>query len=59
VGGDAEGGAAAFRVEYFNDTDAFLATSPQFYKQIMVGRSNAHLQSQKYSELKKVQRQGI
>jgi nondiscriminating aspartyl-tRNA synthetase len=37
VGGDAEGGAAAFRVEYFNDTDAFLATSPQFYKQIMVG----------------------
>jgi nondiscriminating aspartyl-tRNA synthetase len=37
VGGDAEGGAAAFRVEYFNDTDAYLATSPQFYKQIMVG----------------------
>jgi nondiscriminating aspartyl-tRNA synthetase len=37
VGGDAEGGAAAFRVEYFRDTDAFLATSPQFYKQIMVG----------------------
>lgn len=37
VGGDAEGGAAAFRVEYFKDTSAFLATSPQFYKQIMVG----------------------
>lgn len=37
VGGDAEGGAAAFRVEYFNDVSAFLATSPQFYKQIMVG----------------------
>lgn len=37
VGGDAEGGAAAFKVEYFKDTDAFLATSPQFYKQIMVG----------------------
>jgi len=37
VGGDAEGGAAAFKVEYFNDTNAFLATSPQFYKQIMVG----------------------
>ncbi len=37
VGGDAEGGAAAFRVEYFKDSSAFLATSPQFYKQIMVG----------------------
>jgi len=37
VGGDAEGGAAAFKVEYFRDTTAFLATSPQFYKQIMVG----------------------
>lgn len=37
VGGDAEGGAAAFKVEYFNETVAFLATSPQFYKQIMVG----------------------
>jgi len=37
VGGDAEGGAAAFKVEYFKDQSAFLATSPQFYKQIMVG----------------------
>ena len=37
AGGDAEGGAAAFKVEYFRETDAFLATSPQFYKQIMVG----------------------
>lgn len=37
VGGDAEGGAAAFKVEYFNEISAFLATSPQFYKQIMVG----------------------
>jgi nondiscriminating aspartyl-tRNA synthetase len=37
VGGDAEGGAAAFKVEYFRETTAFLATSPQFYKQIMVG----------------------
>jgi nondiscriminating aspartyl-tRNA synthetase len=36
VGGDAEGGAGVFRVDYF-DKDAFLATSPQFYKQIMVG----------------------
>src|SRR3989344_2703700 len=37
VGGDAEGGAAAFKVEYFKDETAYLATSPQFYKQIMVG----------------------
>lgn len=37
VGGDAEGGAAAFKVEYFNEEVAYLATSPQFYKQIMVG----------------------
>jgi nondiscriminating aspartyl-tRNA synthetase len=37
VGGDAEGGAAAFKVEYYYDKTAFLATSPQFYKQIMVG----------------------
>lgn len=36
VGGDAEGGAAAFKVQYY-ETTAFLATSPQFYKQIMVG----------------------
>ncbi len=37
VGGDAEGGSAVFKVEYFNDTVAYLATSPQLYKQIMVG----------------------
>mgnify|MGYP001583620831 CR=1 FL=1 len=37
VGGDAEGGAAAFKLEYFKDHTAFLATSPQFYKQIMIG----------------------
>ena len=37
VGGDAEGGAAAFKVEYYYDQTAYLATSPQFYKQIMVG----------------------
>ncbi|MDE2213455.1 MAG: aspartate--tRNA(Asn) ligase [Patescibacteria group bacterium] len=37
VGGDAEGGAAAFEVDYYYDKKAFLATSPQFYKQIMVG----------------------
>ena len=36
VGGDAEGGAAAFKVEYYYEQTAYLATSPQFYKQIMV-----------------------
>jgi nondiscriminating aspartyl-tRNA synthetase len=36
VGGDAEGGAAAFEVGYYYDKKAYLATSPQFYKQIMV-----------------------
>ncbi|MEK7530662.1 MAG: aspartate--tRNA(Asn) ligase [Patescibacteria group bacterium] len=36
VGGDAEGGAAAFKVGYYDHT-GFLATSPQFYKEIMVG----------------------
>jgi nondiscriminating aspartyl-tRNA synthetase len=36
VGGDAEGGAAAFKVDYYYDTKAFLATSPQFYKELMV-----------------------
>ncbi len=37
VGGDAEGGSAVFKVEYYNDHTAYLATSPQLYKQIMVG----------------------
>src|SRR3989338_4310069 len=37
VGSDAEGGSAVFKVEYFNDETAYLATSPQLYKQIMVG----------------------
>jgi nondiscriminating aspartyl-tRNA synthetase len=37
VGDDAEGGAEVFRFEYFNDKTASLATSPQLYKQIMVG----------------------
>lgn len=36
VGGDAEGGAAAFKVDYYYGETAYLATSPQFYKQIMV-----------------------
>jgi nondiscriminating aspartyl-tRNA synthetase len=37
VGGDAEGGAEVFKVPYFKEKTAFLASSPQFYKQIMVG----------------------
>ncbi|MFC1731738.1 aspartate--tRNA(Asn) ligase [candidate division KSB1 bacterium] len=37
VGDDAEGGGNVFKVEYFHDKDAYLATSPQLYKQIMVG----------------------
>lgn len=37
VGGDAEGGAAVFKVDYFYDQTAYLATSPQLYKQILVG----------------------
>ena len=37
VGGDAEGGAEVFKVDYFNDKTAYLATSPQLYKQILVG----------------------
>lgn len=37
VGDDAEGGANIFKVEYLGGKDAYLATSPQFYKQIMVG----------------------
>ncbi len=37
VAGDAEGGGAAFKVEYFYDKAAYLATSPQLYKEIMVG----------------------
>ena len=36
VGGDAEGGAEVFSVDYFG-TPASLATSPQLYKQILVG----------------------
>ena len=37
VGDDAEGGGNVFTVSYFNDIPAYLATSPQLYKQIMVG----------------------
>lgn len=37
TGGDAEGGAEVFKVEYFNERTANLATSPQLYKEIMTG----------------------
>lgn len=37
VGGDAEGGAEVFQVPYFKDKMAYLSSSPQLYKQIMVG----------------------
>ena len=37
IGEDAEGGGDVFKVEYFKDKSAYLATSPQLYKQIMVG----------------------
>ncbi|MBI4067942.1 aspartate--tRNA(Asn) ligase [Candidatus Kaiserbacteria bacterium] len=37
VGGDAEGGAAAFKIDDYYGKSAFLATSGQLYKQIMVG----------------------
>ena len=36
VGGDAEGGAEVYKLEYFGQ-EASLATSPQLYKQIMAG----------------------
>jgi len=36
IGEDAEGGATVFEVEYFGHK-AYLAQSPQFYKQIMTG----------------------
>lgn len=37
VGGDAEGGTEVFKFDYFYGKTAFLATSPQLYKQMMVG----------------------
>jgi nondiscriminating aspartyl-tRNA synthetase len=37
VGGDAEGGAAVFEIPDYYGKRAFLATSGQLYKQIMVG----------------------
>ena len=37
IGEDAEGGGEVFELSYFHDKTANLATSPQLYKQIMVG----------------------
>lgn len=37
VGDDAEGGGNIFELGYFHDRKAYLATSPQLYKQILVG----------------------
>ena len=37
AGADAEGGATAFEGKYLYDQKGYLATSPQLYKQIMVG----------------------
>lgn len=37
VGEDAEGGGEVFKLDYFYGKSAYLATSPQLYKQIMVG----------------------
>ncbi|MEK7567960.1 MAG: aspartate--tRNA(Asn) ligase [Patescibacteria group bacterium] len=37
AGADAEGGATAFKVDYYYNKVAYLATSPQLYKEIMVG----------------------
>lgn len=37
IGEDAEGTGEVFRIDYFKDKNAYLATSPQLYKQIMVG----------------------
>jgi nondiscriminating aspartyl-tRNA synthetase len=37
VGGDAEGGAGVFKIEYLYEQAAYLSTSPQLHKQMMVG----------------------
>ena len=37
VGGDAEGGAGVFKLEYLYNQPAYLSTSPQLYKQMMTG----------------------
>ncbi|MFA6585731.1 MAG: aspartate--tRNA(Asn) ligase [Candidatus Paceibacterota bacterium] len=37
VGGDAEGGTEVFKFDYFYGQTAYLTTSPQLYKQMMVG----------------------
>lgn len=37
IGEDAEGTGEVFKIDYFKGQNAYLATSPQLYKQIMVG----------------------
>ncbi len=37
VGGDAEGGTEVFKFDYFYGKNAYLATSPQLYKQMLIG----------------------
>jgi nondiscriminating aspartyl-tRNA synthetase len=37
TGSDAEGGAGVFKLEYLYNQPAYLSTSPQLYKQMMVG----------------------
>jgi nondiscriminating aspartyl-tRNA synthetase len=37
IGEDAEGTGEVFKVDYFKDKQAYLATSPQLYKQMLVG----------------------
>lgn len=37
IGEDAEGTGEVFKLDYFKGKQAYLATSPQLYKQIMVG----------------------
>ena len=37
TGGDAEGGTEVFKFDYFYGKQGYLATSPQLYKQMMVG----------------------
>jgi len=53
VGGDAEGGASAFEVDYYYDKKAYLATSPQFYiSRSWLAYTSALLQRPKYSAAK-------
>ena len=55
VNSGAEGGANIFKLDYFG-TEAYLAQSPQLYKQIMTG---VCMKSLRYSERKNITRHGI